>query len=115
MGMNVLQAANLGLRFLIEICALVIIGYWGFQTGQNWAGKGLLGIILPLFVAFVWGMMLSPKAKIHLLKPFHLLLEIIILGAPILLLLSLENVDATVIYGSLNIVNMILLFAWKAE
>ncbi len=28
-------AANDGLRFLLELCVLVALGYWGFRTGER--------------------------------------------------------------------------------
>ncbi|MGD8791110.1 MAG: YrdB family protein [Anaerolineae bacterium] len=48
-----LHPLNLAVRFLLEIAALVAIGYWGFyeHTGML---KFALGIGLPLFAAAVW-------------------------------------------------------------
>ena len=31
--LEVIKAANLALRFLLELCALGALGYWGFKTG----------------------------------------------------------------------------------
>ena len=30
-----MKAINLGVRFLLELCALAALGYWGFVTGQT--------------------------------------------------------------------------------
>jgi len=52
-------AANDGLRFVLELYALVALAYWGFHTadgGVQW----LLGVGAPL--ATVWGLFISPKA-----------------------------------------------------
>ena len=38
-----MRAANLGLRFLLELGALAAVGYWGWETGD-----GLLGWVLAI-------------------------------------------------------------------
>ena len=38
---------NLGIRFLLELCLLTVVGYWGFKTGSGWFLKILLGIGTP--------------------------------------------------------------------
>ena len=48
-----IKSANLALRFLLELCALVAFGYWGFQTGQGLLLKIGLGIGVPLVAVAV--------------------------------------------------------------
>jgi hypothetical protein len=46
--------------FLLELAALVAYGIWGDRVG------GLaLGVALPLAVAVLWGLALSPRARIR--------------------------------------------------
>jgi hypothetical protein len=33
--MLIVQSLNLAVRFLLEICALTALGYWGFKTGNG--------------------------------------------------------------------------------
>jgi Protein of unknown function (DUF2568) len=42
--LEVIKTANVALRFLLELCILVALGYWGFQTGQGQLAKIALGI-----------------------------------------------------------------------
>lgn len=51
--LTVLQYANLGVRFLLELGVLAIAGYWGFHTAQGWMWKGIAGIGLPLVLALL--------------------------------------------------------------
>ena len=37
--MGVIKAANLALRFILELCALGALAYWGFHNGQGLALK----------------------------------------------------------------------------
>lgn len=53
--METIKSANLVLRFVLELCALVAIGYWGFYVAGSSPSKWILGIGAPLLVAVVWG------------------------------------------------------------
>jgi hypothetical protein len=33
--MRLFKSVNLALRFLLELCALAALAYWGFQTGKD--------------------------------------------------------------------------------
>ena len=56
-----IKGANLLLRFLLELCALGALGYWGFKTGSVTSTKVVLGVGAPLVAAVVWGTFLSPS------------------------------------------------------
>jgi uncharacterized protein DUF2568 len=43
-----IKGANLLLRFLLELCALGALGYWGFKTGNAAITKTVLGVAAPL-------------------------------------------------------------------
>lgn len=45
---------NLAFRFILELAALVAMGYWGWQTGQGWL-RWLLMLGAPLVAAMLWG------------------------------------------------------------
>ena len=38
--MAILKGAKLALAFLLELCALAALGYWGFHTGRGTLAKG---------------------------------------------------------------------------
>jgi hypothetical protein len=41
--MELIKGANLALRFLLELCALGALGYWGFKAGNTTIAKIALG------------------------------------------------------------------------
>ncbi len=49
--MELIKGVNLALRFLLELCALGALDYWGFETGGGAVAKILLGIGTPLVAA----------------------------------------------------------------
>ncbi len=51
-----LQAFNIALRFMLELCVLGIVGYWGFRIGTITVIKVTLAIILPVIVAVIWAL-----------------------------------------------------------
>lgn len=51
---------NLGLRFFLEIAALVSLGMWGWQKGEGWL-RFLLAIGLPLAAAILWATFRVPN------------------------------------------------------
>jgi len=54
-------AANLVLRFLLEIAALVAVVYWGFTLPDGWLLRILAGVGLPVAMAAVWGIFRIPN------------------------------------------------------
>lgn len=76
---NPLEAAAVGVRFLLELGALVAVGYWGAAT---WAGLvGLaVGVGGALALAAAWGAFVSPKAPRRLPDPWRLLAELLAFG-----------------------------------
>ena len=51
--LELIKGANLALRFLLELCALGALGYWGFKTGAATITKIVLGVGAPLVAAVV--------------------------------------------------------------
>lgn len=78
--MEAIKTFNLLIRFLLELCILLIFGYWGFKTGSQGLSKVLFGVGVPVVAAVIWGTFLAPKAAWRLSQPWLLLLELIIFG-----------------------------------
>jgi hypothetical protein len=110
--MEAIKAINLALRFFLEILALVIYGYWGFQVSQGVFMKYLLGVGTPLLVAVVWGMFGSPKAPYGLTGASFLLLEIILFGLPAVALFFSGKQTWALVYAGVTVINLILMKIW---
>jgi hypothetical protein len=110
--MEGLKVINLGVRFLLEILVLVILGYWGFRVSEGTVMKIIVGIGSPLLVAVIWGMFGAPKATYVLSGLPFLLLEIVIFGLPVAALFFIEKQSIAYIYGVIVIINIILMKIW---
>ena len=74
------RAANLTLRFVLELCALAALAYGGWHTpGPVWS-RLLLTVALPLVAAVVWGRWVAPKASRPLPDPQRLVPEWLVFG-----------------------------------
>ena len=51
---------NLALRFLLELAALIAIGFWGWEQYDTWM-RFILAIGLPLIAAAIWGIFNVPN------------------------------------------------------
>jgi hypothetical protein len=60
--LELIKGATLALRFLLELCALGALGYWGFKTGGGALAKVGLGLGVPLVAAVVWGTFVAQGA-----------------------------------------------------
>jgi hypothetical protein len=56
--------AYLGLAFLLELCALAALAYWGAHAGESPIIKTALSVGAPLLAAVLWGMFAAPRAPI---------------------------------------------------
>ena len=79
--MIVFESLTLLIRFLLELCMLAALGYWGFKTGDGTAMKALLGVGAPLLVAVVWGTFIAPKATVEVPAAVWIGLQVILFGA----------------------------------
>jgi len=84
---TLVQETNLALRFLLELCVLAALGYWGFQTAEGLLAKLGVGIGAPLAAALVWATFGAPKATHAVTGLPHLLLEVGVFGMAVIALL----------------------------
>lgn len=70
-----LSAANLAVKFLLELYALALLAYWGAA-----AGKGVLSVVLaiaaPLAMILVWGVFAAPRSARRLPTSARIPLEL---------------------------------------
>jgi hypothetical protein len=97
-GMKVLEGANLGLRFLLELSALAATAYWGFETESGVIGW-LLAVGAPALVIVVWALFLAPKRTIELAKPIRFVLELMVFGAAALALAAAGQRALAVVFA----------------
>ncbi len=64
--MSLVRDLALALRFLLELAAIVAVGWWGFALDAPAAVRVLAGVAASLVVIAVWGAVVSPRARFAL-------------------------------------------------
>jgi hypothetical protein len=100
------KAANLGLRFLLELCLLAALAYVGLQASI------VLGILLPAVAAVVWGLLVSPRARFPLSLGWWIGVQIILFGAAVAGLIGVGNTPLGIVFGVAVSANLALVLLW---
>ncbi|PFO08952.1 hypothetical protein COJ85_02285 [Bacillus sp. AFS076308] len=98
--MEVIKRLGLGVRFLLEILALIILGYWGLKLKHGTTLKVVIGIG-------------APKARFRLSGIPFLFLELIVFGLPFVAFLLTEKTTLASLYGVMVILNLVFMKIWK--
>jgi hypothetical protein len=78
-------AVAAAVAFLLELCALAALGYWGAYAG-NGAWAYVLAAATPLAAAIVWGMFAAPRARFRLAdRPKVAVRLVVLLGSAVAL------------------------------
>jgi len=109
--MVIARPMTLTLRFLLELCALGALGYWGWQTGNTLPWQVAAGIGIPLVAAVVWGLFVSPKASIIVPGAVRLIIEVAFFALAVLALFAAGQTSLALALGGLYILHRVLLFA----
>jgi Protein of unknown function (DUF2568) len=110
---QVVQAANLGLRFLLELSALAALGYWGLHAAPAWPARLGLGLGAPLLAAVVWGAFVAPRAAVPVPAPVRLLPEVAVFGAAAAALAAAGQPRLAAALALAAALNRALLAVWR--
>ena len=110
-----LQLVNLALKFILELCALACVAYWGFQQSDQLPPRVLFGAAAAVLFAIGWGVFLAPTAHSGL----DLVSKNIVGGAVLLLaavaLAATGQRTPALVYAVAIIINAALLFAFRDQ
>jgi hypothetical protein len=110
--MPIIKGANLAVRFLLELCALAALAYWGFKTGTGPISKIGLGIGAPLLAAVVWATFVAPGASIQVPWPLRLVLQVVIFGLAVAGLAATGHRTLAWGLGITVVINGALMYVW---
>ncbi len=111
--MSALKGINLAVRFLLELCMLASVSYWGFKTHSGWGMKILFGVGLPILIAMIWGIFMAPRSARRLSGIPFTVMDIILLGSGAVALYASGQINLAWIYAAVLIVSEILRLVWK--
>jgi uncharacterized protein DUF2568 len=103
------KAANLAVRFLLELCLLAALAYDGLQVNV------VLAVAAPLLAALAWGLFVSPKAWFRLSRRLWAAVQIVLFGTAVAGLVAAGSVLVGVVFGVLVALNLALMLFWHQE
>ena len=107
-----MRAANLGLRFLLELGALFAVGYWGWETGDGWLGW-VLAIAAISAVIAVWALFVSPKHTVETSKQISFAIELAVWLAAGAALYSTGQKALGLAFAAISMASGALNYAWR--
>jgi hypothetical protein len=113
--MQIIKPTNLLVRFLLELCMLIALGYWGFSRAETGLLRFVLGIGCPLLAAVVWGFWLAPASSRRLVEPWRSLAELILFGIASIALYRAGQPGVAAAFVLIYLLNKILIILWKQD
>jgi hypothetical protein len=101
------RAANLALKFALEVVAVAAFAYWGGNTASG-AVAVVLAIAAPLVAIVVWGRWAAPRSEQRLALLARLPLELTVFALAALALLRFSTA-AAVTFAAVVVGNAMLL------
>ncbi|HEY1773364.1 MAG TPA: YrdB family protein [Gammaproteobacteria bacterium] len=107
-----MNAVNLLIRFLLELAALVALGYFGYHATQAEPARLVLCIAAPALFAVLWALFASHKAKYPPPRFYKAILGAMLLEVtPVVLFLEGQGVWAAGM-AVVIVVNSVLVY-WR--
>jgi hypothetical protein len=100
------RAANLGLRFLLELCLLAALAYVGLQVNV------VLAVVAPVAAALVWGLFVAPKARYPLPTALWIAVQVVLFGVAAIGLIVAGSVVLGIVFAVAVVANLALVLFW---
>jgi hypothetical protein len=88
---STLQAANLVLKFLLELAALACFAIWGAH-GESGLSAVVHAIIPPLIVALLWARLAAPRSRHRLPRSARIPFELTVFALAVVALIAVGHV-----------------------
>jgi hypothetical protein len=105
-----IKAANSLIRFLLELCALAALCWWGYQVGGF-----LLALVFPVAAAALWWLFVAPRATWFLPLPGRLLVEAVVFGGAAIGLFATGHPILGAVLAIVAVVNSALVHVWRQD
>lgn len=106
-----MRAANLLLKFLLELAAFAAFAYWGANTGEVPLSIGL-AILAPAVAIGAWAIYAAPKSTHRLPSKSRIPFELMVLALAAVALLVASATTAAALFAAAAVVNAALLTAF---
>lgn len=110
--LRAVKGVNLALLFLLELAALLAVGYWGIVVGPNLALKLVAAIGGPAVLVVAWALFGARKARFRARGAARFVFELVWFGAAVVALFAAGRVVLAAVLGAVCVVSKALAWAW---
>lgn len=110
--LDVVQGANLALRFVLELCALAALSFWGWRTGSATWSQVLLAVGAPLAAGVMWGAFAAPRSAVAVSGAVRFGIQALVLGGAALALVGVRRPTLAAVFAAAVLVNGALIAVW---
>jgi len=107
-----LKAANLAVKFGLELAAFAAFAYWGGTVGSGIVSVAV-AIGAPLIAIVSWGVLAAPRSRRRLPTPTRVVFESAVFALAAVALLVAASLLAGLLFAAVAIVNAVLLTAFE--
>ena len=108
-----MRAANLAVRFLLELVMLTGLAWTGWHLGGPAVVELLLAVVLTAVGIGLWALFVAPRASRRLPDPARLGIEIVLFGVASIGLAATASLPSGIGLAAAYAVNVTLGFVWK--
>jgi hypothetical protein len=109
------KTANEALRFLLELCMLAALAYWGANTTDSTAINVVLAIAAPLAAASIWAVWCAPRSARRLPPRRRVPLELALFALAALALAAAGATTIAIVFAAVTALNTLLLHAGPGD
>ena len=106
-----MRAANLALKFLLELAAFAALAYWGAKVGSGF-GAVVLAIAAPVLAIALWALFAAPRSPRRLPTRLRVPFELAVFAAAVAALFAAGAPILAIVLAVLVVVNTALLAAF---
>ena len=106
--MNIIKNGNIALAFLLEVGALLILAYWGYQLQLTRIARVAVGLAAPLTLMIIWGIWCAPSSSHRLEGAWLIVIKCVLFGLVIFCLFRMNYKALSLIMGGLVMINLAL-------
>ena len=111
--LQVAQAANVAVRFALELGALASLSYWGFSVTPAAWPRAVLALVVPVVAAVIWSLLAAPHAGVVLPGPAKVAVQVGVLGSAAAALAHAGRSQLGAAFAAAVLVNAVLLLVWE--
>jgi hypothetical protein len=103
-----LRAANLAVKFLLELGAIAALAYWGATSGGG-VRAVLLALVTPAVAIVLWGLFAAPKSGRRLSPGARVPFELFVFALAVVAFVAAGSPGAALVFAVIVVVNTALL------